>query len=415
MGNYISCTLSTHTGKHSNGAKVIFPDGEIRQFDQLINAAELMLETPNHFLVNSLSLQIGRRFSPLSADEDLEMGNVYVMFPMRRVNSAIVPADMGRLLMTANSAARRASGVTARISPECDIAAQRGMGEEVKLDLDEIEDDGLLKLFCGISSDKEELDAEMEAPDAEVEAPTMGLQSYGDVTYTNELANLLEHGHLNDIWLGSEVMKVVASWTRELCMNISEGHALDVGDDFSLKPGSHEEVVKSLSNWSVLYIGTGKGLLLQELAKQGKAAIDLARNLAVPDRLTKICFLVYLLNMTFELITKTAFSLSAFCASPFLMAGVGRVTCSPQPIAIVMIMVITSSNSTKDELAQEVEAFYRQHLLEPPKDPDLQRESTMFQYLSYVQKCPISIYGGMEGSPVSTVAFIWRRNVDVNV
>ena len=69
--------------------------------------------------------------------------------------------------------------------------------------------------------------------------------------------------------LGSEVMKVVASWTRELCMNISEGHALDVGDDFSLKPGSHEEVVKCLSNWSVLYIGTGKGLLLQELAKQG--------------------------------------------------------------------------------------------------------------------------------------------------
>lgn len=147
MGNYISCTLSTHTGKHSNGAKVIFPDGEIRQFDELINAAELMLETPNHFLVNSLSLQIGRRFSPLSADEDLEMGNVYVMFPMRRVNSAIAPTDMGRLLMTANSAARRASGVTARISPECDIAAQRGMGEEVKLDLDEIEDDGLLSEF----------------------------------------------------------------------------------------------------------------------------------------------------------------------------------------------------------------------------------------------------------------------------
>ncbi|KAJ8641895.1 hypothetical protein MRB53_018589 [Persea americana] len=268
----------------------------------------------------------------------------------------------------------------------------------------------------------------MEAPDAEVEAPTMGLQSYGDVTYTNELANLLEHGHLNDIWLGSEVMKVVASWTRELCMNISEGHALDVGDDFSLKPGSHEEVVKCLSNWSVLYIGTGKVLKLV-ISQQpymnwfsnltgidySQAAIDLARNFAVRDRLTKICFLVddiceTKLERQFQLVMdKGALdTIGLHPDGPVRRAGVGRVTCSTQPIAIVMIMVITSSNSTKDELAQEVEAFYRQHLLEPPKDPDLRRESTMSQYLSYVQKCPISIYGGMEGSPVSTVAFIWR-------
>lgn len=38
----------------------------------------------------------------------------------------------------------------------------------------------------------------------------------------------------------------------------------------------------------------------------------------------------------------------------------------------------------------------------------------MFQYLSYVQKYPTSIYGGMEGSPVPTVAFIRRWNGETN-
>lgn len=103
MGNYVSCTLSTPSSK---AAKVVFPDGEIRQVNTPIKAAELMLESPNFFLVNSQSLKIGRRFSPLNADEDLEPANVYVMFPMKRVNSAATAADMGSLFMTAKRTAK---------------------------------------------------------------------------------------------------------------------------------------------------------------------------------------------------------------------------------------------------------------------------------------------------------------------
>ncbi|OVA14238.1 Protein of unknown function DUF4228 [Macleaya cordata] len=130
MGNYISCTLSiSHTGKHStNCAKVILPNGVIRQFEGpfLTKAAEIMFEIPNHFLVNSRSLHIGRRFSALNADEDLEMGNVYVMFPMRRVNSVVTAGDMGALMVTANSAANKlltsASGNgKVRVLPESSV------------------------------------------------------------------------------------------------------------------------------------------------------------------------------------------------------------------------------------------------------------------------------------------------------
>ena len=109
MGNYVSCALATSNGGKCRAAKVIFPGGEVRALDRPSKAAELMLEEPSFFLANSQSLQMGRRFSALTADEDLEMGNVYVMFPMKRLNSFVTAADMGALFITANSSLKRAS------------------------------------------------------------------------------------------------------------------------------------------------------------------------------------------------------------------------------------------------------------------------------------------------------------------
>lgn len=79
-----------------------------------------MLESPNYFVANSLSINIGRRFSALSADEDLEFGNLYVMLPMRRVNSVVTAADVAVFLMAANSAPKRISGggSPVKVSPE---------------------------------------------------------------------------------------------------------------------------------------------------------------------------------------------------------------------------------------------------------------------------------------------------------
>uniref|UniRef100_A0A2P2PM69 DUF4228 domain-containing protein n=1 Tax=Rhizophora mucronata TaxID=61149 RepID=A0A2P2PM69_RHIMU len=115
MGNYISCTLANPMVRSSKGSRVIFPSGEIRQFRDPIKAAEIMLECPNYFVANSQSLRVGRRFSPLSADEELELGNVYLMFPMQRVNSVVTAADMAVLFMAANSAAKRISGGSSKV------------------------------------------------------------------------------------------------------------------------------------------------------------------------------------------------------------------------------------------------------------------------------------------------------------
>lgn len=118
MGNYISCALATPLIKNLKAVRVVFPGGEVRQFRESVKAAELMLECPSHFLANAQSLHIGRRFSALSADEELEFGNVYLMFPMKRVNSVVTAADLATFFMAANSAARRISSGKVRVLDE---------------------------------------------------------------------------------------------------------------------------------------------------------------------------------------------------------------------------------------------------------------------------------------------------------
>ncbi|KAL7149436.1 hypothetical protein ABFS83_05G040400 [Erythranthe nasuta] len=122
MGNYISCAFVAPKLRNHRSARVLLPGGEIRQFRHPVKAAELMLDSPSYFVANSKSLTIGRRFSPLSADEDLEFGNLYVMLPMRRVNSVVTAADVAVFLMSANSAPKRLSGggggSSVRVSPE---------------------------------------------------------------------------------------------------------------------------------------------------------------------------------------------------------------------------------------------------------------------------------------------------------
>jgi len=138
MGNYVSCTLAPPLMKNSKATRVIIPTGEVKQFKEIVKAAELMLEHPNYFLVNSRSLHIGRRFSALGADEELEFGNVYIFFPMRRVNSLVTAPDMAVLFLAANSAAKRLSGSKARVLPDnCGGKAWQQREEEEESSKDE--------------------------------------------------------------------------------------------------------------------------------------------------------------------------------------------------------------------------------------------------------------------------------------
>ncbi|KZV48925.1 hypothetical protein F511_09713 [Dorcoceras hygrometricum] len=150
MGNYTSCTLPGPVARSSaRGTKVILPSGELRRIHEPTKAAELMVEAPNYFLVNAESLRVGRRFSALNADEDLEMGNTYGFFPMKRLNSAATAADMETFSAAAKPGLKR---VRVRILPECGQAAAQQAVESIekvsvpKLNLDNFEQFSALEI-----------------------------------------------------------------------------------------------------------------------------------------------------------------------------------------------------------------------------------------------------------------------------
>lgn len=72
--------------------------------------------------------------------------------------------------------------------------------------------------------------------------------------------------------------------------------------------------------------------------------------------------------------------------------------------------MITSCNSTKDELVREVESF-NQRKIGVSQDPEISKDQEAgrdppFRFLSHVRTYPTFMFGGSEGSRVATVAFL---------
>ncbi|GLJ16447.1 hypothetical protein SUGI_0279860 [Cryptomeria japonica] len=91
MGSYLSCASSILS---FNTVKVVGLDGSVKEFERGIKVAEVMLENPQHFVCNANSLVVGRRIEPLSADYDLQVKQIYLVFPMSKLHSLLSPSEM---------------------------------------------------------------------------------------------------------------------------------------------------------------------------------------------------------------------------------------------------------------------------------------------------------------------------------
>ncbi|XP_031394936.1 EEF1A lysine methyltransferase 2 [Punica granatum] len=263
--------------------------------------------------------------------------------------------------------------------------------------------------------------SDKEVPDADGVGSLLGLQSYWDAAYADELANFHEHGHAGEVWFGGDVMETLVCWTKSLCLELSQGHLPTDVNDIKEEPQDD----KYLPSWSVLDLGTGNGLLLQELAKHGfsdltgidysEGAIDLARSLAYRDGFTNFKFLVddvleTKLDQQFKLVMDKG-TLDAIGLHPD--GTIKRIMYWDSVSKLVApggLLVITSCNSTKDEIVQEVDEYNQRGggasiEAEAPKDPEAAREP-IFRYLNHVRSYPTFMFGGSVGSRVATVAFL---------
>ncbi|KAK3134896.1 hypothetical protein QOZ80_5BG0412130 [Eleusine coracana subsp. coracana] len=136
MGNYLSCTLAKTPGGRC--ARVILPDGGVRQVALPATAAELMMDAPGHFLVDARAAAgLGSRLAALAADEELELGGVYATFPMKRLGSPVAAADVARLAAAATREARRSAkvaNVVAAASLAADAVAEEAPPRSLRLE-----------------------------------------------------------------------------------------------------------------------------------------------------------------------------------------------------------------------------------------------------------------------------------------
>ncbi|ERN16757.1 hypothetical protein AMTR_s00057p00042470 [Amborella trichopoda] len=101
MGNYIS--LGSSSGL---AGKIVFPDGTLQRLETPVTIAELMLENPNHFVIELGPDVSQNRLVPLPADHKATPNKAYLVLPMRRGNKALTPEEARRIPMKEKSSFR---------------------------------------------------------------------------------------------------------------------------------------------------------------------------------------------------------------------------------------------------------------------------------------------------------------------
>ncbi|CAI9113693.1 OLC1v1014346C1 [Oldenlandia corymbosa var. corymbosa] len=114
MGNVASCAPSIIS---SGAVKVLFGDGRLVIYTRPLKAAELMLENPGQFVCDSGHLKVGHRIAGLSADEDLELRQIYYLLPMEMLYSVLTVEEMSYLNEISSKALKQGSLNFSKIFP----------------------------------------------------------------------------------------------------------------------------------------------------------------------------------------------------------------------------------------------------------------------------------------------------------
>ncbi|KAI5660290.1 hypothetical protein M9H77_29083 [Catharanthus roseus] len=138
MGNVAaSCAPSIIS---SGVVKVFFNDGRLRIYTRPVRVAELMMENPGSFLCDSSHLKVGHRIPGLSADEELELRQIYFLLPMEMLYSVLTTEEMIGLNDKASKALKQGSLNFSKIFPVLGDFCLFPNSETIKkMDSDEID------------------------------------------------------------------------------------------------------------------------------------------------------------------------------------------------------------------------------------------------------------------------------------
>lgn len=85
-------------------ANIIHLDGRLQEFKQPIKAIDILSQNPNCFLCSSESMFIGSQVPRLPEDEELQVGQIYFLMPLSKLQATLTLQELCSLAIKASSA-----------------------------------------------------------------------------------------------------------------------------------------------------------------------------------------------------------------------------------------------------------------------------------------------------------------------
>ncbi|XP_055804505.1 uncharacterized protein LOC129873433 [Solanum dulcamara] len=91
-------------------AKLILQDGRLQEFPYPVKASYLLQKDPSIFICNSDEMDFGDVVSAISADEELQPGQLYFALPLSNLKRRLKAEEMAALAVKASSALNNCDG-----------------------------------------------------------------------------------------------------------------------------------------------------------------------------------------------------------------------------------------------------------------------------------------------------------------
>ncbi|KAI9089063.1 hypothetical protein K1719_029342 [Acacia pycnantha] len=105
MGN-----CSTSFSAHVATAKLVVHDGTLQEFSYPVRASYVLQKYPKCFICNSDDMDFDVLVTAIDEDEELQLGQLYFVLPLARLQHRLRPEDMASLAVKASSALTKSGG-----------------------------------------------------------------------------------------------------------------------------------------------------------------------------------------------------------------------------------------------------------------------------------------------------------------